>query len=176
MSSMLSVPIYRNPILDGERRIAAASLHNWLLARNYAQNYREAICRHAIAEGTLAGLPDGHLDPEDVAAAEQVLVDGFEPVSYDEPAWGEDYDPDAGFIPPPVAVEPDDDFPDPTPDERWEGRTPRLMALPPISGGSPEEYVPTAEDLREYGEWSAQLDATRAWYERNSIEQFNASV
>jgi hypothetical protein len=150
MIAQMAIPMYRNPILEGERRIAAACLYHWLMERNYAQSYREAICRHAVAEGTLAGLPDGHLDPEDVAAAEQVLVDGFEPVSYDSPEWGtlEDLDDLDAILEPPGADAPDDRWFHPSRDVL------KAAGLAPIAGGAPTEA-----DRRDFESWLASVDA-----------------
>jgi hypothetical protein len=191
--SQTSIP---TPLAPGDQ-LALACLYNWLLDQNYHQHARETIIAHVIREGTLEGCLE--IEPEDMAAAEQVLVNGFDPVPIDDPSWG-DFDPDAGCEPIPDPL-PDNfglpeewnDEPRPAnwdaPDSSWEGRTPRTVReLPPgptgrrfeilpVRGGSPdEEYRPSAEDLREYAEWSAQLDATRAFYDRHSLAEFNASV
>jgi hypothetical protein len=141
-------------------RLALAGLYNWLLERDYSQHCREAIVRHAGREGHLEECPE--LEPEDKAAAYEALAGAFEPVPYDSPEWGEDDDLDI----------------DPTPDQGWyhPSRLAEIAGIPPLSGGAPEPFEPTAEDLADYGRWLAQLERTRPWYERNSIEQFNADA
>jgi hypothetical protein len=119
------------------------------------------------------------------------------PVDDDSPAWDKEcvfLDVEllaAGCHPTPFGDGPDDDAPMPAnwdaPDSSWEGRNPprtvrelppgpngRRFAIEPVSGGAPEEgYVPSAADLIEFSEWSASLDATRDFYDRRSIADFN---
>jgi hypothetical protein len=52
----------------------------------------------------------------------------------------------------------------------------RRAGIAPVAGGSPE-YEPTAEDMADYCQWSAELDARRDaedFYRRHPLAEFNA--
>jgi hypothetical protein len=115
----------------------------------YHANAIESITAHAAAEGTIDGAPG--LEPEDVEAAESALETGYETVAWTSPEWGN-----------PIGQEhranPRDDIwnPDEPPpvEEEWEANR-------------AEQPEPSAEDLHEYSEWSAELEARQdaeQWY------------
>lgn len=181
------VPFDVNPSLA----IALDDLASILRDYHYSEHAVGRIVAYTARQGTPSGCPE--LDPEDECDAEAVYVEGLPEVPMDSPAWDRE---DAflvvewlaaGVHPLPFAAEPDDDTgewpvpaeadaPDASPHARFPGiaSLAERMALPPLSGGSPE---PTAEDLSDYGAWSEDLDRRRemlSWYERNPIEAFNA--
>jgi hypothetical protein len=71
------------------------------------------------------------------------------------------------------------DAPDADPALAFPGIAPLIerMGIMPVSGGAPEPFEPTAEDLADYGRWSAELDARRdqvAFYATHPLAEFHA--
>ena len=166
---MYSTPLF--PSVDPSTRLALANLRSHLVAEgDYSPKAILAIISHVAAEGTVFDAP--YVYPAEADTLTEVFIRGFEPIPYDDPAWGHLEDIDA-------------DIP-PAPDERhasgdayWrammaDGITP----LPAISGGcDPIPFEPSAEDLAEYGAWSDELERVqqaRDWYAAHPLGEFNA--
>jgi hypothetical protein len=113
-------------------RLALAHLRRWLIDDStFSENAVEAIVDHAREHGTLEG--SRCLRHDELDDATEAFVAGFEPVDYDSREWDED----PGLWTPHDAI--DLDFPDPTPDQSWRGRTDAATLLAPIAGGSVDE-------------------------------------
>jgi hypothetical protein len=119
----------------------------------YSQAAEDRIVAYLQAEGTAEGCPD--IDAEDIEMVHWAY-DSYSPtVPWTDPSW--DSDSDCWTPSDTVRLDVEDIDSD---------------LLPAISGGSPEAYEPTAEDLAEYAAWSASLggaDVVREWYARNSL-------
>jgi hypothetical protein len=185
-STTTSIPLYCNPAL----RPGLAALAEWLRERDYSAYAAERVLGHVAATGCLATA--AYLDREDEEAATEAFVAALPDVAGDSPAWDRDdvfLDVEmlrAGTHPAPFGPEPDG--PDDGDRSIPAGTVlvPPVLedmaaALPPISGGSPDddgpEFIPSPEDLQDYGRWSEDLDRRRemlSWYERNPIAAFNA--
>jgi hypothetical protein len=136
------------------------ALNAWLENHHYSQHAREQIVIHTGSKGMPVG--SAYLEPEDLRGATTVFVKALAAAAK------------GGFDRAIQRVEESD----PIPSHLVENF--RLVDdwVAPIRGGSPDDepYRPSAEDLEEYCAWSAQLEATRAFYDRNSIAEFNASI
>jgi hypothetical protein len=154
---------------------------------HYSPHARGRILAFTAIHGTPTGCPE--LDREDEQDAEMVFVSELPEVPFDSESWGrEDVVLD-------VALLVENRHPWPMPDEPDDADRsipadavlvpPELLDLAPISGGAPEDlpglecepYVPTAEDLADYAQWSAELDARRDqedFYRRHPLSEFNA--
>jgi hypothetical protein len=110
------------------------------------------IIEHVRVEGTVDGAPFDR--PDEVDALTEVFISAFPTVDYGDPAWG-----DEGLWTQHDAI--DMDFPDPTPDQSWKGRTDAATRLAPIAGGSddiPPEYHPTDADWEEHRRMFDEID------------------
>ncbi len=169
---------------------AIPALDAYLRSRDYTAECRRRIAIRIHNTGELSCCVPEYLDAEDLDAATEILIDALPAVTYASPEWAEP----AGHITPTGAVawdstvtltpddilQADDDFPDPTPDQvvthrpgYWESlQAAGIERLPVISGGAPDDdepFEPTEADRAEYAAWSAQLDAARAWHDRNDF-------
>lgn len=106
----------------------------FLCEREYSQHAREVIARYVRDCGTLEGCE--YLDPEDRAAADELLEAAWPPVASTSHAWDED---------------------------TWHGRPSRWTIaagapVPPELDVDPE-FVPSEEDEAFYAAWSAAVEA-----------------
>jgi hypothetical protein len=188
MSSVARIPFAVNPHLAA----AAAQLAILLDDYSYSAHARDRIVAYTIANGTPTGCPE--LDREDEHDAEMVFTSELPAVPFDSPAWDRDIDVvtldvemiEAGTHPFPLMDPSEVDGPD-APDygPSWSDHLHALITtgktLPlPISGGAPEPYEATPEDLEDYDRWSEEvarrraIESQRAWYRRNPLSRFNA--
>jgi hypothetical protein len=190
----LSIPRYTNPL------VATAALEMGLTLEDlgYSQHCRDLIIRHAQACGTLAGSAidpedeavatevfEGALEeiPFDSAAWDR--EDAF--LDLDSLLYGRD-----GFDAAMEALEAQDPIPAEWPDEfphvlpeppdapdagrSWSDHygellaTGKTSALPPVAGGSPEPFEPSAEDWACYCAWSRELDASGDFPREKDLE------
>jgi hypothetical protein len=201
MGHSTTIPLHVSPSV----RKALRELDTLLEDYHYSPHARGQIVAHTAREGTPTGC--AYLDREDEADASMVFESELEPVPYDSDVWDRDtgvlFDaamlaegnhpwplvqdcsddrtipPDADLLPP--ELDPDDDDGD---------LVVETIVVRPVCGGSEEAepYEPTAEDLRDYSAWSAELDArrnaverswremierSRAWYAANPLAEFN---
>jgi len=155
--------------VDPSTRVALASLRRWLVDEaTFCPTAMDAILAYAREHGTLdADCP--YLWPGiDLPAAEEAFAAGFSEVDASDPAWGSPtgqespHDPldDVWTSNDTISLDGDDLAADID-----------LVALPPIAGGAPE---PSEDDLRDYAEWSAQIEASRDYYDRIDSAARNA--
>ena len=163
MCHSLTVPMDVNP---GVRR-ALVELSTLLEDDHYSEHAKGRILAYTAREVTPTGYPE--LDPEDEHDAEMVFVAELPEVPSDSPAWDrEDMAMDAGLLaegrhPWPVPAVGDDDRESEAEmdaavaaHDEWLSSVP---SLPPVAGGGPEPFEPTAEDWADYRRWAEELDA-----------------
>jgi hypothetical protein len=140
-----------------------AALVEHLMMRDYSSHAIGRIFDHVACNGCLEG---SLVEPDDMADAEACFVDALRPVDYSSPAWGE---PDEATL---ISHE--------APDGASVVRRMQAKGVLPVSGGAPEPYQPTPEDLADLADWLERLDRERdiaeqrEFWRRHSIAAFNA--
>jgi hypothetical protein len=188
MSRMSGIPFDVNPQI----RTALVQLSILMDDYHYSQHAKERILAYTALHGTPSLCPE--LDVEDEADAELIFVAELPAIPYDSPAWDDD---GSVILDMPMLWTGTHPYPlmDPSePDEATlishEASDGAVVAakmiesgvLPPLSGGSPEPYIPSKEDLQDLADWLEQLDRERdiaemrRWYARHDLSEFNDSI
>jgi hypothetical protein len=165
---------------NGSLGNAPHALAAWLLAADYSAHCRERIVSYASAEGTLTGCPE--LDREDEATATEVWVEALPAV----PQTGREWCDPMEWTLPEAELEAIDaelfaaecdrrDAVDAPGDRPWITlMMSESSGLPPISGGAPEPFTPSAEDWADYHGWSEDLERRRRQVSDDELGQIAA--